>query len=92
MSLRFVAPCCRSSLCPNSLGVLGNLLWSKLFAGLQVRESKVRRAGIGGRARLAGELRDMDDEVSSRHRSIDCLHLRSASTTPPGFQSVLLVL
>ena len=31
---------------------------------LQVRESKVRRAGIGGRARLAGELRDMDDEVS----------------------------
>ena len=30
----------------------------------QMRESKVRRAGIGGRARLAGELRDMDDEVS----------------------------
>ena len=29
----------------------------------QVREAKVRRAGIGGRARLAGELRDMDDEV-----------------------------
>ncbi len=23
----------------------------------------MRRAGIGGRARLAGELRDMDDEV-----------------------------
>ena len=30
---------------------------------MQVRETKVRRAGIGGRARLAGELRDMDDEV-----------------------------
>ena len=30
---------------------------------VQVREAKVRRAGIGGRARLAGELRDMDDEV-----------------------------
>ena len=37
---------------------------ASLQSCLQVRESKVRRAGIGGRARLAGELRDMDDEVS----------------------------
>jgi hypothetical protein len=36
---------------------------------LQVREAKVRRAGIGGRARLAGELRDMDDEVWSHCRA-----------------------
>lgn len=40
----------------------------------QVRESKVRRAGIGGRARLAGELRDMDDEVS--HVTKYCLGCR----------------
>lgn len=37
----------------------------------QVRETKVRRAGIGGRARLAGELRDMDDEVRTiPHNSV----------------------
>ena len=39
----------------------------------QVRESKVRRAGIGGRARLAGELRDMDDEVSPHHKVLSCM-------------------
>ena len=29
----------------------------------QVREARVRKAGIGGRARLAGELREMDAEA-----------------------------
>ena len=51
------------------------MLRRTLPAGVQVRESKVRRAGIGGRARLAGELRDMDDEVGSRHGCTTRLHL-----------------
>jgi hypothetical protein len=47
-------------------------IWIVVFA-VQVRETKVRRAGIGGRARLAGELRDMDNEVCS---VLKCFFLR----------------
>ena len=55
---------------------------------MQVRESKVRRAGIGGRARLAGELRDMDDEVSShsvffmRGHLLQCMPLIAPTMLP----------
>ncbi|CAK0783736.1 hypothetical protein CVIRNUC_006935 [Coccomyxa viridis] len=45
-------------------------LEQKLQEASKVRESKVRRAGIGGRARLAGELRDMDDEVGALSRAL----------------------
>lgn len=53
---------------------VGRLVKSVL-SKLQVRETKVRRAGIGGRARLAGELRDMDDEV----RAGSCKTLESCT-------------
>ncbi|EIE25017.1 hypothetical protein COCSUDRAFT_40379 [Coccomyxa subellipsoidea C-169] len=45
-------------------------LEQKLQEASKVRETKVRRAGIGGRARLAGELRDMDDEVGALSRAL----------------------
>lgn len=37
---------------------------------LQLRESRLRKAGIAGRARMAGELRDMDEDVSSLSRTL----------------------
>lgn len=39
-------------------------------SGLQLRESRLRKAGIAGRARMASELRDMDEDVSSLSRTL----------------------
>lgn len=39
-------------------------------ACLQLRESRLRKAGIAGRARMASELRDMDEDVSSLSRTL----------------------
>ena len=37
---------------------------------VQARESRLRKAGIPGRARMAGELRDMDDRVAGLSRAL----------------------
>jgi hypothetical protein len=37
---------------------------------VQLRESRLRKAGIAGRARMASELRDMDEDVSSLSRTL----------------------
>ena len=37
---------------------------------MQLRESRLRKAGIAGRARMASELRDMDEEVSGLSRAL----------------------
>ena len=39
-------------------------------AWLQIRESRLRSAGIPNRARMASELRDMDNEVSALSRAL----------------------
>lgn len=36
----------------------------------KARETKLRKAGIQGRARMAGELRDMDDTVTALSREL----------------------
>lgn len=38
--------------------------------GLQLRESRLRKAGIAGRARMASELRDMDEDVGGLSRTL----------------------
>lgn len=37
---------------------------------VQLRESKLRKAGISGRARMASEMRDLDEDVSSLSRTL----------------------
>ena len=37
---------------------------------MQMRESKLRKAGISGRARMASEMRDLDEDVSSLSRTL----------------------
>ena len=52
-----------SSLCKQSLG-------DTISDDVQLRESRLRKAGIAGRARMASELRDMDEEVSGLSRAL----------------------
>lgn len=45
----------------------------------KARETKLRKAGIQGRARMAGELREMDDDVAALSRELAVSVQRSAS-------------
>lgn len=45
-------------------------LEKKLQEASKLRESRLRKAGIAGRARMASELRDMDEDVSSLSRTL----------------------
>lgn len=56
--------------CTTSLQQLSLNLASPDAACLQLRESRLRKAGIAGRARMASELRDMDEDVSSLSRTL----------------------
>ena len=52
-------------------GLCGNGYLERLdILDAQLRESRLRKAGIAGRARMASELRDMDEDVSSLSRTL----------------------
>jgi hypothetical protein len=56
--------CAASSTCGAPRVLSTDAHWQRA----QVREARVRKAGIGGRARLAGELREMDAEARPQRR------------------------
>ncbi|KAL0029741.1 hypothetical protein WJX79_006839 [Trebouxia sp. C0005] len=53
-----------------SLRMEVDALEKKLQESSKLRESRLRKAGIAGRARMASELRDMDEDVSSLSRTL----------------------
>ncbi|KAL3132082.1 hypothetical protein ABBQ32_008692 [Trebouxia sp. C0010 RCD-2024] len=54
----------------HALRVEIDALEKKLQDSSKLRESRLRKAGIAGRARMASELRDMDEDVSSLSRTL----------------------
>lgn len=53
-----------------SLRMEVDALEKKLQESSKLRESRLRKAGIAGRARMASELREMDEDVSSLSRTL----------------------
>ena len=69
--MRPVSICVISLRCPIVMCTVGHGLCPPEVAfAVQLRESRLRKAGISGRARMASEMRDLDEDVSSLSRTL----------------------